>query len=149
MYQKINLTTTKNTRGVIIAFLLVIFIGYLWVSSLTINNAVDNWTNKFRSKYDQSYNVPSEKGKFSAQFKEKHFFKGPIDKDTLLENANDLIYRYVDLPLEFSMGSAAIPLAVCGLLTTGDILELGMGTYSTNVLHKIGIKTKENQFEIK
>jgi hypothetical protein len=47
------------------------------------------------------------------------------------------------------MGSTAIPLAVCGLLTTGDILELGMGTYSTNVLHKIGIKKKENQFEIK
>ena len=68
----------------------------------------------------------------------------------MLEHANDLVYRYVDLPFEFGMGSTAIPLAVCGLLTTGDILELGMGTYSTNVLHKIGKNLKkENQFEIK
>lgn len=36
------------------------------------------------------------------------------------------------------MGSAAIPITVASLLTTGDILELGMGTYSTPTLHKIG-----------
>lgn len=64
----------------------------------------------------------------------------PIDKDTLLENVNDLIYKYIDLPHELFYGSAAIPIAVCGLITTGDILEIGMGTFSSNILHKIGIR---------
>ena len=65
-------------------------------------------------------------------------YEGAIDKFVLIANANDFIYRYVDLPLEWGMGSAVIPLVACGLITTGNILELGMGTYSTNVLHKIG-----------
>jgi len=49
-----------------------------------------------------------------------------------------MIYRYVNLPLDYSYGSAAIPLAVTGHLSTGDILELGMGMYSTPLLHNLG-----------
>jgi hypothetical protein len=65
--------------------------------------------------------------------------KGPIDKDTLIQEVNNIIYRYVDLPMDYTWGSGAIPIAVAGIISSGDILELGTGLYSTNVLHKIGI----------
>jgi hypothetical protein len=65
--------------------------------------------------------------------------KGPIDKDTLIQNVNNLIYRYVNLPIDYTWGSGAIPIAVAGIISSGNILELGTGLYSTNVLHKIGI----------
>lgn len=119
----------------VISVLILLFLGYLLLGSSSSPD--DYWT--LRSEYDGSYDVPKEKGIFTDSFKGAYFFKEPVEKETLLENANDLIYRYVDLPLDFAMGSAAIPLAVCGLITTGEILELGMGTYSTNVIHKIGI----------
>lgn len=55
-----------------------------------------------------------------------------------LENdSNEIVFKYVDLPLDYTYGSNAIPLAVSALATTGDMLELGMGFYSTKILHKI------------
>lgn len=80
------------------------------------------------------------------KFKKNHFSEA-VDKETLIENANDLIYRFVDLPLDLKYGSAAIPLVACGLITFGDILELGMGTFSTNVLHRIGICHSINEIK--
>jgi hypothetical protein len=56
----------------------------------------------------------------------------------LLREPNEMVFRYVNLPLEYSYGSAAIPLTVSALLSTGDILELGMGMYSTPLLHNLG-----------
>lgn len=167
MYQRLDrMNRNFNSKTlIIIAFLLVLFVGYRYVlndrplmsdlvgteslvvtkirvsqitttTSRSTTTPFDGWT--FRSKWDGSNDYPAVKGIFADQFKANHFWEGPIDKETLLENANDLVYRYVSLPLDFGMGSGAIPLAVCGMITNGDILELGMGLYSTNVLHKIG-----------
>ena len=62
----------------------------------------------------------------------------PSKEIDLLRDPNDMVFRYVNLPLEYSYGSAAIPLTVSTLLSTGDVLELGMGMYSTPLLHNLG-----------
>jgi len=55
----------------------------------------------------------------------------------ILSKPYDFLFKYVNLPLDFRYGSNSIPLALSTLLTTGDILELGMGMFSTPLLHKI------------
>ena len=85
------------------------------------------------------YNSVTTQNNIDQIFSKINTTKVPVDKETLLANANDLVYRYIDMPLDYLYGSCVIPLAVCGLITTGDILELGMGTFSTNVLHRIGM----------
>lgn len=62
-----------------------------------------------------------------------------IDFVNLADKASEYVLRYVTLPLDYKYGSNSIPLAVATLLTTGDILELGMGTFSTPLLHNIGV----------
>ena len=53
----------------------------------------------------------------------------------------DTVFRYVPLPLDYKYGSNSIPLAVACILaisSSGDaILELGMGSFSTPLLHSI------------
>jgi hypothetical protein len=49
----------------------------------------------------------------------------------------DWLYAYVNLPLDFKHGSNLIPLTMATLVTSGDMLELGMGLFSTPLLHKI------------
>lgn len=61
---------------------------------------------------------------------------------TLNENPNELIYSYVNLPLDYRHGSNLIPLTMAALIVTGDMLELGMGLFSTPVLHKIAVDFK-------
>jgi hypothetical protein len=56
----------------------------------------------------------------------------------LLKNPNEIIDKYVKRPLDYTYGSAVLPLAVSGLVANkGDILELGIGHYSTSVFRKI------------
>ena len=55
----------------------------------------------------------------------------------LFKNPNDFVFKYVKLPIDYGFGSNLIPLAVAALATTGDILELGMGKFSTTLLHEI------------
>lgn len=59
--------------------------------------------------------------------------------EDLLKNAQKNVYKYIVLPLDFRYGSNAIPLAVAALSARGDLLELGMGMFSTPLLHKIAI----------
>jgi len=56
----------------------------------------------------------------------------------LIRNPNDIIFKYVSLPMQYSWGSGVIPLTVAALLSQGDILELGCGGFSTPILHRIG-----------
>lgn len=60
----------------------------------------------------------------------------------LFQNPNSLVFRYVNLPLDYKYGSNSIPLTVATLLTSNDILELGMGLFSTPLLHNIGADLK-------
>lgn len=58
---------------------------------------------------------------------------------------NDYLYAYVNLPLSYDYGSNSIPLTFAGLIAPeGDFLELGMGLYSTAILHKIAHDRKHN-----
>jgi hypothetical protein len=50
---------------------------------------------------------------------------------------SDIVYNYVPRGLDDGYGSHALPLIVSALTTTGDILELGIGKYSTPALNKI------------
>ena len=65
-------------------------------------------------------------------------------KELLLAQPNDLVYQYVSLPLDDDFGSDAIPLAVAALLTSGDILEIGMGSFSTPLIHNICARNQRN-----
>lgn len=63
--------------------------------------------------------------------------KNATIEDMLLSKPDDVIYRYVNLPLDMKYGSNAIPLTVSTLLTNQPVLELGMGMFSTPLLHNI------------
>ena len=65
-------------------------------------------------------------------------------KKVLLDRPNDLVYQYVSLPLDATKGSISVPLAVAALLTTGNILEIGAGVFSTPVIHNICSHHKRN-----
>lgn len=70
--------------------------------------------------------------------KNSYFFGNKIS-DSFSENPIETLYRYVSLPIDYKYGSNSIPLAVAALSTKGDILELGMGMFSTPLLHKVAI----------
>lgn len=55
----------------------------------------------------------------------------------LKKSPNEIVYSYVKKPLDLGFGSNLIPLTVAALATTGDILEIGMGKFSTPLLHDI------------
>lgn len=60
------------------------------------------------------------------------------DIGSIISNPNDYVYSYVNLPLSFDYGSNAIPLTLAALIApSGSFLELGMGLFSTPLLHKI------------
>lgn len=75
-------------------------------------------------------------------------FKTKSVVNILLNRPNDLIYKYVHLPLDMKYGSNSIPLTVATLLTSGDILELGMGMFSTPLLHNIATDQKRQMVSI-
>ena len=61
-----------------------------------------------------------------------------FDIGSIISNPNDYVYSYVNLPLSFDYGSNAIPLTLAALIApSGSFLELGMGLFSTPLLHKI------------
>ena len=62
----------------------------------------------------------------------------PTAPDSLIDKANDLVLKYVSLPFDYGYGSGMIPLTIATLLSDGPILELGMGKFSTPLLHSIG-----------
>jgi hypothetical protein len=57
----------------------------------------------------------------------------------LVGQPNKLVDKYIGRPLDYGYGSGLIPLLAAALSTYGDILELGMGTFSTGMLHKIAL----------
>jgi len=46
--------------------------------------------------------------------------------DMILQNPNEIVLKYINLPYDYKYGSNSIPLAVSGLICDGDLLELGM-----------------------
>lgn len=66
----------------------------------------------------------------------------------LIQDPNPHVFKYVNLPFENSFGSNSIPLVIAGLLTHGDLLELGMGMYSTPILYRISMEYKRNLVSI-
>ena len=65
-------------------------------------------------------------------------FNKNSDLDSLIAYTNEFIYAYVNPPLDYYYGSNLIPLALAALISPpGDFLELGMGLFSTPLLHKI------------
>jgi hypothetical protein len=57
--------------------------------------------------------------------------------NSLIINATQSVYKYAPKDLSDKYSSHAIPLTIAALITQGDILELGMGKYSTHILNKI------------
>ena len=57
--------------------------------------------------------------------------------ENLIESPNDAVFKYITLPLDYTYGSNSIPLTVASLISKGDLLELGMGLFSTPLLHNI------------
>jgi hypothetical protein len=55
----------------------------------------------------------------------------------ILNDPMKYIRKYVKLPFDYGFGSNSIPLTITSLLTTGDVLELGMGFFSTPLLHNV------------
>lgn len=69
-------------------------------------------------------------------------------KSDLYKNPNKHILKYVSLPLDTGYGSNAIPLVISALMTQGDMLELGMGMFSTPILSKIAIEYKRKLISV-
>ena len=82
----------------------------------------------------------------NSHYDETSTFK--IMYEQLLDNPNDKILEYINLPYEYSYGSNSIPLVVSALLTEGDLLELGMGMYSTPLLHKLAVSKRAQAVSI-
>ncbi len=57
--------------------------------------------------------------------------------EKILRNPISFIEKYVKLPFDYGFGSNSIPLTITSLLTTGDVLELGMGFFSTPLLSNV------------
>lgn len=57
----------------------------------------------------------------------------------LLHNTTEILLKYINLPFDYRYGSNQIPLTVACLLTNGDFLELGLGMFSTPLLHRLAI----------
>ena len=57
----------------------------------------------------------------------------------MIDKPNDVVLKYVPLPFDYRYGSNLIPLTVAALLSEGPLLELGMGKFSTPLLHMIGV----------
>ena len=52
------------------------------------------------------------------------------------------------MPQDSYYGSNSIPLTAAALLTDGDLLELGMGLFSTPLLHEIAADSDRNLVSI-
>lgn len=71
----------------------------------------------------------------------------------LFDDPINAVYKYVSLPINSDFGSHVIPLTVAALISSNDLLEIGMGIYSTSLLHRISTDLKrklvsiENDFE--
>ena len=76
---------------------------------------------------------------------QKEESKNNID---LVQHPNDVILKFIGLPFNYEYGSNSIPLVVTSLVTTGDLLELGMGSFSTPLLHKLAVDTKKQVVSI-
>ena len=72
----------------------------------------------------------------------------PNFQSKLLKNPNEIILKYVDVPFDYAYGSNSIPLAVAALVTNGDLLELGMGKFSTTLLHKIAVDSQKQLLSV-
>ena len=59
-------------------------------------------------------------------------------EEQILKDPNEFIYRYAFLPPDFFFGSSNIPLVLAIYLTKGAIMELGIGSHSTQIMHKMG-----------
>jgi len=103
---------SKLTYVIILLILIVLTFGYFYCKQVDIT---------YNCIIDQNNLQPESKG---------------ID---LFRKPNDIVFKYVSLPMEYSWGSGVIPLTVAALLSQrGDILELGCGGFSTPILHRIG-----------
>lgn len=87
--------------------------------------------------------------KFSSPVTNLRYISNIVTKSSSIQSdPNDLVYQFVSLPLDNTFGSNSIPLAVSALLTDGDILELGMGLYSTPMLHRIAAATNRVLYSV-
>jgi hypothetical protein len=67
--------------------------------------------------------------------------KKPYDfYSQLIADPNPIVDQYIKRPLSNDWGSGLVPLLVASLVTQGDILELGMGFFSTALLNKVSTR---------
>ena len=129
-----------NTKS--IAYL---FIGLLLVASVIV--LVDLYRDKAIVKL-----TPSQQNKIvnlNIDLIERPPSNLNFDTKTILSYPNEFIYAYVNLPLDYTYGSNSIPLALAALISPpGDFLELGMGLFSTPLLHKIAHQQKRHLYSV-
>lgn len=66
----------------------------------------------------------------------------------LAKNPEEIVFKYVNLPLDYSYGSNSIPLAVAAYISSGELLELGMGMFSTPILHRVAVDLKRKLISV-
>lgn len=109
----------------------VVFASYLiYVDLITRNNTKCKVIDQEYSK-----NLIEEKKDFQVENKVENGLENV--KLSLQKNPNEILYSYISLPLSHSYGANLIPLLMSALITTGDLLELGVGMFSTPLLHKV------------
>lgn len=121
--------------------LFCVLIGLLLITYMFFNttqsNSVDDKTSDYESIRKSLNDIQSSLPDQVIVDYREHLTQKEVYK-SLLKSPNDVVLRYVPLPYDYRYGSNAIPLTVAALIADGPILELGMGKFSTPLLHMIG-----------
>ena len=88
-------------------------------------NFVNNAVNKFNQNAAKEA-VAVETSSVSDVSSVKKVDKKKSMIELIAQKPNDFVLKYVNLPYDYKYGSNSIPLAICALISGGDLLELGM-----------------------
>ena len=129
----------SNTKPIVFIFVAIVLLTYILVIFYS-NKDGENQLNNQRYKQFIDLNLYSY---------ESAPIRSDFDLQSLLDYPNEYIYAYVNLPLDYYYGSNSIPLALAALISPpGDFLELGMGLFSTPLLHKIAHQQKRHLYSV-
>jgi hypothetical protein len=141
----------KIKKTIIFRFLIVISIlfCFLYYSNLKFDFTLNLTYDEVKHPVCDTFQIkipPSNELNNKKQFNQDKI-------DSLQKDAGKVISSYLSLDLEDKYASHAVPLTLMAFITDGDILELGMGKYSTVILNKIAkeqsrfLLSTESEFE--
>lgn len=135
-----NLLMNKKLLVLIIfgTVILLILIAYNLNQNSSTTTAILSLSNSL-SPWSPKYFDLTQLKNWTNQLELNRTLNNQTSHFLLDSDPNELILAYVPLPLNYDYGSNLIPLTFAALIVPNnrDFLELGMGMFSTPLLHKI------------